>query len=111
VDHRRQLGRRHCSIAGRRAVLRRRPRAPLDNDFAAGTRFDGITFNAGAGRVHAERNAILLGGPTVLRTLVPPTPIIVGVTNASANLQTVNLGLTLSAGNHTFGRPAPAGWR
>jgi fibronectin-binding autotransporter adhesin len=46
-----------------------------------------ITFNSGSGAFVLAGNAINLTG---------------GVTNSSSNLQTINLGLALSAGTHTF---------
>jgi len=58
-----------------------------NNDlFAAGTVFNGITFNAGAGAFTLSGNSINLGG---------------GVTNSSSNNQTINLDLAMT-GNRTF---------
>ncbi len=66
------------------------------NDFAALTQFNGITFDATAGAFTLGGNSITLGGATA-------TPIVInGVDNNSANLQTINLGLTLATGVHTF---------
>jgi fibronectin-binding autotransporter adhesin len=58
-----------------------------NNDlFAAGTVFNSIAFNAGAGAFTLTGNGITLGGT---------------VTNTSSNLQTINLDLILT-GNRTF---------
>jgi autotransporter-associated beta strand protein len=51
-----------------------------ENNFAAGTQFDGITFSAGAGAFTLAGNAINLAGDIV---------------NNSTNLQTINLNLAL----------------
>jgi autotransporter-associated beta strand protein len=51
-----------------------------ENDFAAGTQFNGITFSAGAGAFTLSGNAINLGGDIV---------------NNSTNLQTINVNLAL----------------
>ncbi len=53
-----------------------------NNDFAAATQFDGITFDPSAGPFVLGGNAITLGG---------------NIDNQSTNLQTINLGLALNA--------------
>jgi hypothetical protein len=77
-----------------------------NNNFATGTLFSGITFNAGASAFTLSGNAITLGG-AALGNLVSAGNYggltTNGITNSSTNLQTVNLGVTLAAGNHTFG--------
>ena len=76
------------------------------NDFAAGSLFNGITFNAGADPFTLSGNAITLspgiaaGGGTVTGG---------NVTNNSTNAQTANVPLTLAAGNHTFVTAAGSG--
>ncbi|MDB5324222.1 MAG: hypothetical protein JWN40_5853 [Phycisphaerales bacterium] len=81
--------------------------APID-DFPAGTRFSGITFSSGSGAftLGPSANTIALGGGDVGGSTVgnfTSFGIVNGVTNSSTNLQTVNLGLTLNVGLHTFG--------
>ena len=66
------------------------------NDFAALTQFNGITFDGTAGAFTLGGNSITLGGATATPTVIN------GVDNNSANLQTINLGLTLATGVHTF---------
>ena len=57
------------------------------NNIAAGTQFNGITFNSGAGSFSLDGNAITLGGT---------------VTNNSTNDQTITLNLALAGGPRTF---------
>lgn len=57
-----------------------------NNDFAAGSNFKSITFNAGAGQFVIGGNSILLAG---------------NITNSSSNLQTINLAISLN-GNATY---------
>src|SRR5688572_14859259 len=57
------------------------------NDFATGTSFGGINFDATAGAFTLGGNAVTLAANA-------------GVLNASSNLQTINLPLTLAFGNH-----------
>ena len=81
-------------------------RVTPSNNFAAGSLFNGITFNAGADPFTLSGNAITLspgiaaGGGTVTGG---------NVTNNSTNAQTVNVPLTLAAGNHTFVTAAGSG--
>jgi len=56
-------------------------RLASNNNLTAGTQFNGIQFNSGAGAFTLGGNAINLGGD---------------ITNNSSNLQTINLGLTLT---------------
>lgn len=58
-----------------------------NNDFAAGTSFASITFNAGAGSFNLSGNQLTLTGD---------------ITNNSSNLQTISLNMILGAGAHTF---------
>jgi autotransporter-associated beta strand protein len=67
-----------------------------DNNFSAGTQFNGITFNAGAGAFTLGGNGIVLGTPL---TGVPSSG---NITNSSSSLQTINLGVTLGNGNHAI---------
>ena len=75
------------------------------NDFSAGSNFSGITFNAGAGAFTLGGNPINLGGANTGVTVgnTAGMGITNGVTNSSTNLQTINFGLTLNPGVHTFG--------
>ena len=57
------------------------------NNIAAGTQFNGITFNSGAASFSLDGNAITLGGT---------------VTNNSTNAQTITLNLALAGGPRTF---------
>ncbi|MBU6221699.1 MAG: autotransporter-associated beta strand repeat-containing protein, partial [Planctomycetes bacterium] len=57
------------------------------NNIAAGTQFNGITFNSGAASFSLDGNAITLGGT---------------VTNNSTNTQTITLNLALTGGPQTF---------
>jgi autotransporter-associated beta strand protein len=68
----------------------------LNNDFPANTRFDGITFDAAAVAYTLDGAAITLGTPL---TGVPSSG---SITNDSVLTQTINLGITLGAGNHTI---------
>jgi autotransporter-associated beta strand protein len=58
-----------------------------NNDFAAGTRFGGITFNSAAAAYTLQGNAVSLAGP---------------VTNQSGNDQTIALDVQLTASGGTF---------
>lgn len=57
------------------------------NNIAAGTQFNGITFNSGAGAFSLDGNAITLGGD---------------ITNSSTNSQTITLNLALAGGPRSF---------
>jgi len=62
-----------------------------NNDLAAGTQLNGISFASGAPVYDLEGNAILLGGP---------------VTNQSGHTQTIGLAMQLVAGGGTFNTAA-----
>jgi autotransporter-associated beta strand protein len=64
---------------------------PNNNDLAAGTQLNGISFASGAPVYDLEGNSILLGGP---------------VTNQSSNTQTIGLAMQLVAGGGTFNTAA-----
>jgi autotransporter-associated beta strand protein len=67
------------------------------NDFAAGTAFGNITFNGGADLFVLNGNALVLtNGVDIGRG----SAFGGGITNTSPNSETVNLPVTLSAGNH-----------
>ncbi|MGA2496927.1 MAG: SUMF1/EgtB/PvdO family nonheme iron enzyme [Tepidisphaeraceae bacterium] len=61
--------------------------AASQNDLAAGTQFNGITFTSGAPSYSIQGDSIALSGP---------------VTNQSANAQTISLAMQLVAGGGTF---------
>lgn len=71
-----------------------------NNDFSAGTAFDGITFGSSAANspFTLTGNSILLSGNT--------NGITVGVNNTAALSETVNNNLALDWGYHTFYSPA-----
>ncbi|MGA2034448.1 MAG: SUMF1/EgtB/PvdO family nonheme iron enzyme [Thermoguttaceae bacterium] len=62
-----------------------------NNDLAAGTQLNGISFASGAPLYDLEGNSILLGGP---------------VANQSSNAQTIGLAMQLVAGGGTFNTAA-----
>ena len=65
--------------------------AANNNDLAAGTQINGISFAAGAAVYNLTGNSILLGGP---------------VTNQSGSVQTIGLAMQLVAGGGTFNTAA-----
>ena len=65
--------------------------AANNNDLAAGTQLNGISFASGAPVYDLEGNSILLGGP---------------VTNQSSNTQTIGLAMQLVAGGGAFNTSA-----
>ena len=76
------------------------------NNFTAGSLFNGITFNAGAAAFTLTGNALTLtqgissgGGNTTGGN----------ITNSSANAETVNVPITLGAGNHAITTAASSG--
>jgi hypothetical protein len=75
-------------------------RTSPNNDFTAGTAFDGITFNNAAGAFTLGGNSVLLSGNI--------SGITMGVTNNSSSAQMVNLDLALDWGYHTFMSPSAA---
>lgn len=73
-------------------------RTSPNNDFTAGTAFDGITFNSTASAFTLGGNGVLLSGNIA--------GITNGVVNNSSGAQTVNLNLNLDWGYHTFNSAA-----
>jgi autotransporter-associated beta strand protein len=76
------------------------------NNYVAGSLFNGITFNAGAGSFTLSGTAL-----TVSPGISAGAGAISGgsITNNSSNEQTIALPITLSAGNHTIGTAAASG--
>ena len=77
------------------------------NDFAAGSLFNGITFNAGAGAFTLSG----LNGIKLTPGLAGANGTVVGgnITNNSTSNETIKVPVTLVAGNHTFVTAASSG--
>ncbi len=70
-----------------------------NNNFTAGTAFDGITFNSGASAFTLGGNGVLLSG----QVNNPTDAISPGIVNSSANNQTISLPITLDWGTYQIG--------
>lgn len=81
------------------------PPSPFNN-FPAGTLFNGINFNAGAGSFNLTGNAITLS-PGI--SAGAGTTSGGNITNSSANAETIGLAVSLAAGNHAITTAASSG--
>jgi autotransporter-associated beta strand protein len=93
-------------VAGDALVFTGTDNLASQNDFAAGTAFLGLTFNATAGAFNLSGNSIVLNRP-----LQPAGTAVAGgnITNSSTNAQTVGIPVALSVGNHSISTTAGAG--
>jgi fibronectin-binding autotransporter adhesin len=76
------------------------------NNFAAGSLFNGLNFNVGAGTFTLSGNGI-----TLARGLAGTNGTVIGgnITNSSTNAQTISAPINLSTGNHVINTAAGSG--